>query len=239
MHTRQVPTQTIAIYAEATKTYLQALVPFARFAWLVALVVNIFVLLPPSDLIRNVSWSVLVNFFSVTMLASTAVLPMAIELRSNGVTSASTGIRGIRQHGVRFLLATAPFAIFNGLLVLSWIGIALAVFLTVRFSLFGPAIVLEESDVTDSYARSWELISKLWVRTAAILLCALVPFAIFATVLAALGSPSTLTFFLLTFVEGLVAPFVAIVVLLLFEDYRRIKEDQSTDSRERPPSEGL
>lgn len=239
MHTGRAPTQTTTIYEEATKTYLQALVPFARFAGLVALIVNIFALLPPADLIRNVSWSVLVNFCSVAMLASTAVLPMAVELRANGATSTSTGIRGIRQHGVRFLLATAPFAIFNGLLVLSWIGIALAVFLTVRFSLFGPAIVLEESDVTDSYARSWELISKLWLRTAAILLGAFAPFAIFATVLAVLDSPSALTFFLLTFVEGLVAPFVAIVVLLLFEDYRRIKEAQPADSRERPPSEGL
>ena len=239
MNTGQAPLNPSAIYEEATKTYFQALLPFARFAGIVALTVNLFFFYNPTPLILNVSWSILVSFFGVTMLASAAVLPMAVELRATGATSAATGLQGIRQHGVRFLFATAPLAIFNGLLIFTWIGIALAVFVIVRLALYGPAIVVEESDVTDSYARSWELVGSLWARTFAILLGALAPFAVVAFLLAVLGIPAAVSFFLLTLIEALVVPFFAIVVLLLFEDYREIKEGQRTRSNELPPSESL
>ena len=239
MHTGLVPLAPRTIYEEASLTYVQAFVPLVRFAGLLALAVNLFVWMPPPELLRNVSWSILVSFFCVTMLASAAILPMAVELRGKGATATSTGLRGLRQHGVRFLLATAPVAIFNVLLILTWIGIALGVFVTVRLALLGPAIVLEESDVTDSYARSWELIGGLWTRTAAILLGALAPFALLASLLAVLDIPTALSFFLVTLAEALVVPFVAIVVLLLFEDYRQVKEGQRARSNERPSNGGL
>lgn len=239
VHMGQAPLNPSEIYEEATKTYLQALLPFARFAGLTAIAVNVFFFYTPAPLVLNVTWSVLISLFSVTMLASMAILPMAVELRAGGGANASTGIRGIQQHGVRFLLATGVFAIFGGLLILTWIGILLVSFLAVRLSLFGPAIVLEESDVTDAYSRSWELVGKLWARTAGILLGAIAPFAAFAILLALIGAPSGVAIFLLTFAEALIAPFVALVVLLLFEDYRRIEEARPKDFREPPPSVGL
>mgnify|MGYP004386986201 CR=1 FL=1 len=172
------------------------------------------------------------------MLTSAAVLPMAAELRAEGTTSTSTGVRGIQRYGVRFLLASAPLAILNGLLIFTWIGIALAVFLTVRLALFGPAIIVEESDVTDAYIRSWELVGSAWMRTGTVLLGALTPFAVLATILAIVGPPISVMFLSLIIAETVIAPFVAIVVMLLFEDYRQIHEGVHTETSELPPNLG-
>ena len=232
VRTGQAPLVPMMIYQEAADTYFRAFLPLARFAGVIALAFNTFFFYQPAELILNLSWTVLVNFFGVTMRTSAAVLPMASELRADGTTSTSTGFRGIRQHGVRFLLATTPLAILNGLLIFTWIGIALAVFLTVRLALFGPAIIVEENDVTDAYIRSWELAGTGWLRAGAILLGALSPFVIFATILAIITPPVSIMFLLIIAAEAATVPFVAIVVLLLFDDYRQTQEGVNTEAGE-------
>lgn len=244
MHLRTAPAPLTprAIYEEASNTYLQGFVPFVRLTGLVALCVNVFLLftfafVSSSPLVLKVTWAVLVSFFAVTMLASAVVLPMAIELRATGSTGALTGLSGLREHGVRFLIPTAPLAIFYGLIIPTWVGIPLVVFLVVRLALVGPAIVVEDSDVTDSHARSWELVSRLWTRTAGVLLGAVAPFIVILAVVALFRLSAVPAFFVLTLAEALVVPFFVIVVLLLFDDYRNLKEgQQQAGSNELPPN---
>lgn len=245
MRTAPAPLTPRAIYEEASNTYLQGFVPFVRLTGLVALCVNVFLLftfafVSSSPLVLKVTWAVLVSFFAVTMLASAVVLPMAIELRANGSTGAPTGLGGLREHGLRFLIPTAPLAVFYAIVIPTWVGIPLVVFLVVRLALVGPAIVVEDSDVTDSHARSWELVSRLWTRTAGVLLGAAAPFAFIAVLVALFGLPALPTLFLLTLAEAVVAPFFVIVVLLLFEDYRNLKDGQQrADPNELPPNTSL
>jgi hypothetical protein len=181
--------------------------------------------LNPDPLVLNVAWGTLVNFFAAAMISAALILPMVIELRATGATSPATRIIGLRSHGKHVALPTIPLAIANGLFVFTFLGIVLAIFICVRFCLLAAAAVVENQDVTDSLARSWELTQGLFLRTSIVLLGAIAPFVLGTFALAWLNLSNRLTFLGITIAAGLVIPFVLIVIFLLFEDYRTLESE--------------
>jgi hypothetical protein len=177
--------------------------------------------LNPDPLVLNVAWGTLVNFFAAAMISAALILPMVIELRATGATSPATRIIGLRSHGKHVALPTIPLAIANGLFVFTFLGIVLAIFIC----LLAAAAVVENQDVTDSLARSWELTQGLFLRTSIVLLGAIAPFVLGTFALAWLNLSNRLTFLGITIAAGLVIPFVLIVILLLFEDYRTLESE--------------
>ena len=169
----------------------------------------------------NVAWGTLVNFFAAAMISAALILPMVIELRATGATSPATRIIGLRSHGKHVALPTIPLAIANGLFVFTFLGIVLAIFIC----LLAAAAVVENQDVTDSLARSWELTQGLFLRTSIVLLGAIAPFVLGTFALAWLNLSNRLTFLGITIAAGLVIPFVLIVIVLLFEDYRTLESE--------------
>jgi len=177
--------------------------------------------LNPDPLVLNVAWGTLVNFFAAAMISAALILPMVIELRATGATSPATRIIGLRSHGKHVALPTIPLAIANGLFVFTFLGIVLAIFIC----LLAAAAVVENQDVTDSLARSWELTQGLFLRTSIVLLGAIAPFVLGTFALAWLNLSNRLTFLGITIAAGLVIPFVLIVIVLLFEDYRTLESE--------------
>jgi hypothetical protein len=225
VHTKRQPIVASDIYQEASNLYGGAFLPLASTAGGVALVVNFLLFLNPTSWVINVAWGTLVNFFAAAMIAAALILPMVIELRATGATSPATRVRGMREHGKHVVLATVPLAVVNGVAVFTVVGIALAAFIIVRFGLFAAAAVVEDQDITDSLTRSWEVTQGLAIRTAMVLAGAVAPFAAATMGIAALGFSTVVTLVITTVAEALVIPFVLIVMLLLFEDYRSLEAE--------------
>jgi hypothetical protein len=222
---KRQPITASELYQEAADLYGKAFFPLMSTASGVALIVNFLLFFNPVSLVLNVAWGSLVTFFAAAMVSSALILPMVIELRATGATNPATRMAGLREHGKHVVLAMIPLAIVNGLLVFTYVGIALAVFITVRLGLFPAAAVVEDEDVTDSLTRSWEVTQGLTMRTAVVLLGAVAPFTVATLVLSLVGQPYLVTLVATTVAEGLVIPFVLIVILLLFEDYRTLEAE--------------
>ncbi len=225
MRANRQPIAISEIYAEASSLYGRAFIPLASTAAAVALIVNFLLFINPSSLVLNLAWGNLVTLFAAVMVSATLILPLVIEIRATGTTNPATRMRGLRLHGRRVLLATAPLVIANGILVFTYVGILLGVFIAVRFCLLPAAVVVEDQDVTDSLSRSWEITQGLVLRTTVVLLGAIAPF-VFATIaIAWLSLPYPVALGATTVAAGLVIPFVLIVLLLLFEDYRSLEPE--------------
>ena len=84
---------------EASASYRSAFFLFASTAGGVALVVNFIAFLNPTLFVLNVSWKNLVNFLSCTMISTTLILPMVIELRDSGAASPAKRMAWLRTHG--------------------------------------------------------------------------------------------------------------------------------------------
>jgi len=225
-----------AIYGEGSETYLRGLIPLVPFTAVIAMPINLFLFVDPGPLVVELAWAVAVSLFATTMLASVALVPMVAELQATGATRASTGLGGLRAIGVRVLFATVPLVIVNAFFVFTWIGSGCAIFIAVRFALFPIAIASEDADATDSLARSWELVGGAWWRTSGVLLGALLPYAAVVFLLSVLNLSAVLTLLFTVVAQALVAPFVVIVLLLLFEAYRDMAEDVAWPDEPRFPS---
>jgi hypothetical protein len=106
----------------------------------------------------------------------------------------------------------------------------------VRFALFPIAIASEDANATESLARSGELVAGAWWRTSGVLLGALLPYAAVAFLLSVLNLSGVLTLLFTVVAQALVAPFVVIVLLLLFEAYRDMTLDVAWPDEPRFPS---
>ena len=117
-------------------------------------------------------------------------------------------------------------------------AVVIAVYLVIRLSLFGPAIVIEEADIADSMGRSWGLLGGRWWRTLGVLLLINSPIFAVSFFTLVLPLPGLINFVLLTAVGSVVGPFIVVVKLLLFEDYRRLALEQPGASADAAPPEG-
>ena len=220
---------------DASRIYFGAFLPLAIAAGLVAFFVNLLLYASLGDL-RALFWAIAVSFFATAMLSAAAVLPMAKEAREGRPATAGIALQAVRLNGGRFLLAVVPLAIVNAFLVLVWVGIPVSLFLIVRFSLFGPAIFSEEADVTDAMGRSWSLVGGAWLRTGGILFMAVTPLLLLELGLLVLDLPAIVSFVLTVGGQALVAPFVIVITLLMFEDYRQIDDEDEEQPPGPPPS---
>ena len=225
-----------AIYEEGSETYMRGVIPLALVTALIAIPVNLLLFVDPGPLFIELAWTIVVAFFGTTMLATAALVPMIDELRTAGATRVSTGFAGLRASGGRVLFATAPLVLLNGFLVLTWIGTVVAIFVAVRFALFPLAVANEDADATDAVARSWELIAGAWWRTAGILFGALTPYALFMLVVSAINLSRVVGLLFTVIAQAMVVPFVVIVLLLVFKDYRSAAADEPARPAPRFPS---
>ena len=113
----------------------------------------------------------------LTIGSLAAVLHMAILIRDGRQPTADAAYQALRLYGARYLGGTLLLLIPMGVLLVLLRGLALPllIYLSVRLSLFGPAVVIEDSDITDAYSRSWGLLRSLWWRTAGIMFSASAP----------------------------------------------------------------
>jgi hypothetical protein len=240
VHTKRKPIAANELYQEATDLYRRAFFPLASTAAGIALAINSVLLLDFTALILNVAWGALVTFYAAATISAALILPMAIELRATGVTSPATRFIGLRDHGKHVLLAALTITAVNAILVITYLGILPAIFITTRFGLLAPAIVAENEDLTDALTRSWELTQGLVLRTSVVVLGALAPFLVAVAGLSLLNLSTRLTWLGASIAEGLVIPFVLIVILLLFEDYRTLQaEPDDFDPTISPPKTSL
>ena len=144
----------------------------------------------------------------------------------------------MRFVGGNTLLSLAQVA---PLMLPAWISpwaVVIAVYLVIRLSLFGPAIVIEEADLPDSMGRSWGLLAGRWWRTLGILLLINSPIFTVSFFTLVLALPGLINFVLLILVGSVVGPFIVVVKLLLFEDYRRLAQEQPGTPADALPPEG-
>ena len=111
-----------------------------------------------------------------------------------------------------------------------------AIFVAVRFALFPVAGADEDADATDAVARSWELTAGAWWRTAGILFGALTPYTLFMLVVSAINLSGVVGLLFTVIAQALVVPFVVIVILLVFKDYRSAADDAPSRPAPRFPS---
>ena len=175
---------------------------------------------------------------SLTIGSTAAVLHMVILIRDGRRPKAAAAYEALGLYGARFiggaLLLLIPIGVV--LFVLQVLALPLLIYLSVRLSLFGPAVVLEDSDITDAYSRSWGLLRGLWWRTAGIMFAASAPLFVVSLLVLLIDPPDLIGLILLTAAWGLVTPFVTVLTLLIFEDYRRIAADRDPFG---PPPEAL
>lgn len=227
MRTERPLAAATAVYDEASGLYRQALVPLVAAAGAIALVFNVVLFVTPTYFLLSVPWGVLVNFLGVAMLAAAMIVPMAVGLR-DGQQASGAPWQGVREHGVHIAIAAVLLTVLNAFLILTVIGLLAAVYLTVRLALYPVAAVVEDQDVTDSLARSWELVKGHWNRTAVLLLGAVSPQVGLLIVVAFVSLPWAVVAIVMALSEAFVVPYVVLVLVLLFFEYREhlpVKDD--------------
>jgi hypothetical protein len=190
------------------------------------------VIAPPSTVPASFLWYSLVTAIAAG-ISTPALLALIEATRRGEQPNADLAIASIQRHGVRFAAATVLLLLPVAVLSLSFVGLPLAFFLVIRLALYGPAIVFEESDITDGFARSWGLIRNMWVRTCGVLVAASAPLTVVMIVLFWIDPPFVIWVVVSTAAWALVAPYSTVVTMLLFEDYRRVED--SRDPFDPPP----
>ena len=224
------------LLTEALTLYFRGAAPFIATATLGALAGNLFGLLAnPASIVGALLWGQLTLAVVVGMtMAPTTYLVVVAHRGERPSTAAAIG--GLVAFGPRFFAIGLIVGMATGLLTLSVVGIVLAIYLAVRATLAGPAVIVENQGISGSLIRSWRLIDGRWWRTLGVQLIV----GIFGALLlvASLGvgwlTESVVAAALATAVaQGIAAPLFAAVELLMFEEYREAAENEPP----RPPLE--
>jgi len=177
---------------------------------------NAFVVLPALSL------GLLLTVLGLTIVQAVSALAM-VEL-DEGRTITSLGAYRLARRRIRpLVVALLKAAIFVALLSLTFVGLPLAIWLLVRWSLLAQAVALEDHPAPGPLRRSAGLVRGNWPRTASIVLLVAVvglllgPFI--GTLMLLLTSAS---FNLVNLIAGLIyvfaLPFVAVVTTYLYFD---------------------
>ena len=176
---------------------------------------NAFVVVPALAL------GLLLTLLGLTIVQAASALAM-VEM-DEGRTITSLGAYRLARRRIRPLIAALlKAAIFVALLSLTVVGLPLAIWLLVRWSLLAQVVALEEHPDEGALRRSAELVRRRWPRTASIVLVASVglllgPFV--GTLMLLLTSAS---FNVVNLIAGLIyvftLPFVAVVTTYLYFD---------------------
>ena len=225
------PTPAGALMEQAYALYSNAFRPLVLTAGISALLLNsASLIIQPSNEQVAFVWSLLISGLTSGLLV--VVMKLVILSREGQPLTSAAAYDALRTYGPRYISGAVLVLVAAGLLSFTLVGAPLALFLVVRLSLFGPAVVVEDSDITDALTRSWALLKDRWWRTAGILLAASVPWFILMVFVALVDPPTLIELILTTLGWAFIAPFITVVTLLLFEDYRRISD--SGDDPRRP-----
>ena len=225
------PTPAGALMEQAYALYSNAFRPLVLAAGIPALLLNsVGLIIQPGNEQVAFVWSLLISGFTSGLLV--VVMKLAILSREGQPLTSAAAYNALRTYGPRYISGSVLVLVAAGLLSFTLVGAPLALFLVVRLSLFGPALVVEDADVTDALTRSWALLKDRWWRTAGILLAASLPWFILVVFVALVEPPVLVGLVLSTLGWAFVAPFITVMTLLLFEDYRRISD--SGDEPHRP-----
>ncbi len=226
----RVPQVPVAeVLGEAVALYGRNASMFITVAVAGALVGNLAgLLISPSGFVAALIWSQIIAAL-ITGFQAPVWLLAALARRRDPLTSAAA-LYGVVTLLPRFFSVGLVLGIGGGLLLLiSYYLPALAlpalpvlIYFAVRFSLSGPAIVLERRTPLQALIRSWQVVEGNWWRTFLIQL----PVLLFAIILVAASgaASSAVESALLSAVVGAIAlgvsaPLVALVETALFEEY--------------------
>ena len=185
-------------------------------------------LMSPSDSVTFVIWSQLIAALITALQAPVWLL--AVLARRGEPLTAGAVLYGLGAFAARFFAVGMLLGVAGGGLlllaayfpVISLPAVPILVYLAVRLSLAGPAIVLERRTPVQALMRSWQIVEGNWFRTFIVQL----PVVVFAIILVAVGGEaasrvdSTLVAVVASAVAlGASAPLVALVETALFEEY--------------------
>ena len=212
------------LLSESLALYVAGFKPLVLTAGAGALAANLLGLVatPGSDQ-ANLLWSAVLLYVAIG-LQGPAAIQIVSDLRGGRQADRAVILGAIQRYGARYLAVTLVVGIASALLSLTFIGLPVAVFLTVRLSLAGVAIVKEDLDIAVALRRSWMLIQDRWWRTFLLLLLILLVTAIPSNIITAplfFVGGSLLGLVLGTAAMGLTIPLTTVFTLLVYEDYIR------------------
>jgi hypothetical protein len=224
------PTPITQIVDRAYRIYAVSFRPLLTIGAMAAVVGNLLPIVGMGSETGATMWLMLMSTVTTGLMAA-AVTGLVITGRSGAPLTMSTARESVRRYGMRFVGGTTllSLALVGAPMLPFWVSswaIVIAVYLYIRLSLFGPAIVIEEASLADSMGRSWGLLGGRWWRTLGILLLINSPIFAVSFFTLVLPLPGLINFVLLTAVGSVVGPFIVVVKLLLYEDYRHLAQEQ-------------
>ena len=221
--------EAVALYGRNASMFITVAVAGALAGNLAGLVMS------PSAFVAALIWSQIIAALITGLQAP--VWLFAVLARKGEPLTGGVALYGVVTLLPRFFSVGLVLGVGGGALllisyyvpVLALPALPILIYFAVRFSLSGPAIVLERRTPLQALVRSWQVVEGNWWRTFLIQL----PVLLFAIILvAASGAASSVVeSALLSAVAGAVAlgvsaPLVALVETALFEEYsgRQLRE---------------
>ena len=188
-------------------------------------------LFEPETVEQQLAWGVLVAAATVALL-SPAVYFVLRALGRRPLTL-SVGIFALLSFGPKFFAIGLLFGFATMPLAVAPFLAPVVIYVLTRLSLAGMAVMLEDHSLWGALVRSWQLVGGRWWRTFALqLMMGVVAFSLLSSanlIGSTLGS-APLTLVLTSLAHGAVAPLVAGVDVVLFNDYRSADEDEDVAS---------
>ncbi len=174
-----------------------------------------------------------VTFVPLTV-AQAAILVMLTQMRSGAAPSIASGYTLALAISPTFITASVIYAGSFLVSVSTIILIPLALFLVARWSLYGPAVVVERSSSARALTWSWRLTQGRGMRTfgvQALMVAARAIAELLALgIAAAVGGGTGPEIIASGLMVALVQPLWMSTNLLLFEDYRRLAGEPQSDT---------
>jgi len=172
----------------------------------------------------------------VAQASLTVLTWQVIQKRPVEVTAAYAAALSVAP---RYVLLGLVTAVITGAGVLSLVGIPIALLLSARWAITGPALIIEQLPVGQALQRSWRLVEGRALRTLGAVVVTLLGF-VFASLIALViagffgGSPGV-TIVVVSAAQSIVTPLAIIFFFLLYQDYRRITDNAAPAEPPSPP----
>lgn len=218
------------LVASANALYTRAFGPLVLTAIPGFLVANLLdAVFQPVPATGQLSWSAVVwaiVFVIPALVGQAAVTVLAfVAMRGQRPSVAVAYLRAIVV-APRYLGATAVAGLVLSALTVIVVGIPLAVVLLVRWSLYGPAIIVEGRPLMNALSRSFGLVQNRWLYTLAITIAGgvitLGTGLLAEAALDAINAGTVLRTTIGTATQAFTMPYAVVLNLCLFEEYRRI-----------------
>ncbi len=221
------PPPIVQVLATTAGIYRSALSKFLTVGIVGALATNVlFATWTPDTIDVLAFWALITQVPNVLAVAAVTVLAwqMSHEQRPSVAVGYLTAFRFSVPYVTGSLLVGFVLVVIS-LVLGPLLGGLLGLFLAARFSLFGPILVIEGLSLGAAFRRSWRLVTG---RTVHAIVLLFVTFMVVLLVTAAGRSVANgfdsivADVLLLTITEATTFPFLAILVFVMFSDYRQL-----------------